>query len=201
MDLFGLYAEVRKTGINIVVEDAVNVFVQGLEDPARPRHCAPCLLGCLLAIQPGPQNKDILCQKFHGFWSAAIRFLTLDRTSEAIDALDAWMSETQCTCPTNTLITNLHHLYTLFNLTSKRGTYGSLAALVGNLNMIFGATIRPVKAVTVAKGRHRETRWPTSPEDLMPYGVSSCYSFLSTHLIGSRASNYCELDHDVDESP
>jgi hypothetical protein len=172
MDLFRLYSEAEKTGIGIIVDDAVNVFVEGLRDPARPRYCAPCLLGCLLAIQPGPENKDILCEHFHGFWLAAIRFLTLDRTSEAIDALDVWMSETQCTCPTDsTLIANLHRLYRLFNLSSKRGAYGGLAALVGNLNMIFGITIRTVTAVKVAKGRHRETLWPTSPNDLMPYGV------------------------------
>jgi len=177
MDLFRLYSEANRSGIS--VDDAVNVFVEGLRDPARPRNCAPCLLGCLLAIQPGPQNKDILCEKFHGFWAAAIRFLTLDRTSEAVEALDAWMSETQCTCPTDsTLIANLHRLYMLFGLTSKRGAYGSLAAFVGNLNIIFGSTIRTVKAVQVANGRHRETLWPTSPEDLMPYGAPGTLSLL-----------------------
>jgi hypothetical protein len=198
MDLFRLYSEVDRTGI--AIDDAVNVFVEGLRDPGRPRHCAPCLLGCLLAIQPGPQNKDILCEKFHSFWATAIRFLTMDRTSEAIEALDAWMSETQCTCPTDsTLIANLHRLYMLFDLKSKRGAYGSLAVLVSNLNIIFGSTIRTVKAVQVANGRHKETLWPTSPEDLMPYGAPGALScFMSTDLIRTRAPCHSEGRHDVD---
>ena len=186
MDIFSLYPEARKA--NIVPDDAVNAFVEGLRDPANPHFCAPCLLGCLLAIQPGPQNKDILSEKYHGFWSAAINFLTLDRTSEAINTLDTRMSNAQCKCPTDsTIIATLHHLYKLFNLTSERGTYGDLAALVGNLNMIFGAVIRTVKAVTVAKGRHRETLWPTSPEDLMPYGPPTVL-----FLIPLYSSNLCQ---------
>lgn len=177
MDLFSLYPEGARSGIT--ADEAVKIFAEALQDPANPRRCAGCLLGCLVVIQAGPMNKEILQEKYHDFWSTAIRFVTFGRTFEAMEALDEAVCDRRCTCePDNAKITKLHVLSLRINLKAQKGAYGTLAALVSCIYQIFSITITQVKAVIVAKGRHKKSLWPTSPQDLIPYGACTSYLYM-----------------------
>lgn len=164
----GILATVQSSSIPI--KDAIDVFVQGLQDPFEPSYCGVCIVGCILAIYPSLMRTQDIPTIHHSFWSTAISFLTVNRPPGYIEVLALRLS--QCTCPTGrgTTIDKLHLLtksFSIFN--SRRGVLGSLAIIVVQLNNMFGRLLKQVKPTTVAKGRHTEL-WPTSPHDLVPHG-------------------------------
>lgn len=163
----GILATVKSSQIS--VEDAINVFVDGLKDPFKPRFCGECLVGCLLIIYPSVTGtQDIRAN--HSFWSTAISFLTVDRPPGSIDALDRHLSQCNCRVDSDRIVDMLHLLTrSIVKFSSKLGPSGSLGAIIAQLNNAFAHIMKPVKSFKVAKGRHTEI-WPSSPHDLMPHG-------------------------------
>lgn len=170
--VYAIYRDASARNDGVTIDDAVTFFVDALQDPWEPRWCGPCLVGCMLVIQPGPDNVESHLRQYHNFWSTAIAFLTAKRTLPELNALEERWGF--CTCGSNTdsvVAAKLHYIAGVFNWSKSSGGQGGLGLLIDHLALMFTVTVESVKTVSIAKGRHPDV-WPASPTDLMPYGES-----------------------------
>jgi len=168
-----LYSEARARNPDITVDEAVSFFVHALKDPLNPLSCGPCMVGCMLVIQPDHDNIETLLKKYHAFWSTAISFLTAKRSAKDIETLDRQWSQCRCTGIDNNVAGRLHlFVHSMVSWSVSYGPDGGLGVLVNSLIMLFTVTVNAVKAISIAKGRHPKM-WPVSPRDLIPFGVIS----------------------------
>lgn len=154
-------------------DQLVEFYVDALEDPLKPRWCGPSILQCIVTLRD-KINLTELMYDHHIFWSTAIKFLTVKRTTEDIQSLDATWSYCRCDLGVNVIATRIHGQFR--ETRSRRARRDHRIAHV-KLSDTMKHIIWPfahLNSMTDSKKVARGTRpdyWPTSPMDLMPFGM------------------------------
>ena len=172
-----------------IADEAISFLVEALDNPLNPRWCGPSLAACTIVIKADDRTTESLANGNHLFGSTIIAFLTAERSLTDIETLDNHWAI--CTCSPSDVIGHnhadlMHRLFADMSVSfggmmtdpSKRagGRFGDkldvLWSVVDQLARFLADIISKVKPSSIAKGRHPEI-WPTTPKDLIPYGVKS----------------------------
>ncbi|TFY54230.1 hypothetical protein EVJ58_g8981 [Rhodofomes roseus] len=177
--------------------DVALLFASSLQDPARPKHCARVLCGCLHLFDgrnrddpyalyeryttPDNENYEGLRRLHPECLDASVAFLSLVRSAKEEDDLDALLST--CACPsasdenTAELLQWLHAFEVARQFTLRDFT----EALLRHLSGVLHSTIQTrTVGGTVALGgitKHRRNLhvgsplWPTDASLLLPRGI------------------------------
>jgi hypothetical protein len=170
-----------------VTEQAIAFLVDALEDPLQPRWCGPAVAACMLVIKADERTTENLVNGNHLLGSTIIAFLTAERSLADIETLDDHWAV--CGCSSSHVIGHkraelMHRLFAHMGPSvaslisdpsnSAGGRFGDkidvLWIVVDQFARFLSDIVCKVKAFSIAKGRHPEI-WPTSPKDLIPYGV------------------------------
>ncbi|KIM78695.1 hypothetical protein PILCRDRAFT_10920 [Piloderma croceum F 1598] len=167
----------------VFTNEAISFLVEALEDPLKPRWCGPSIAASMEVICVDDRTPRTLVDGNHLLGSTVIAFLTAKRSLIDLETLNG--SWAVCRCSSEDVIGDnraelMHHFAAAsparLITDSSKGRFGDKVDVLGTvanqlacfLSEIFG----DVKPFTIAKGRHPE-KWPTTPQDLIPYGVKS----------------------------
>lgn len=175
--------------LGVTVDEAVSFITEAFANPLNPRWCAPCIVACMIVIQLDHNSAESLINGNHLFGSAIIAFLSAERSITAMEALASNWCKCKCSYADVTRhvsAKSVHHIVAgmepvLAKLSTDPklrnraiGRFGDrvdvLGTMMEHLARFFVDAVSKVKPFSVAKGRHPEI-WPTTPKDLIPYGV------------------------------
>lgn len=172
--------------MGITVDDAVSFIVEALEDPLNPCWCGPCIAACMIVIKFDHNTAETLINRNHLFGSTIVTFLTAKRSIADIEALETRWSVCKCSPDRVTNRAAVVHdivvgtmepaIAVLSGDPRNRavGRFGDkvdvIWSVLDHLARFLADAIIKVKPFSVATGRHPEI-WPTTPKDLIPYGV------------------------------
>jgi len=176
--------------MGITVDEAVSFIVEALEDPLNPRWCGPCVAACMVVIMFDHNTAETLINRNHIFGSTIVAFLTAKRSIADIETLEANWSICKCSrdhtighggavAVHNIVTGTMEPILAMLSADHRNRAVGRFGdrvdviwSVVDHLARFLADAITKVKPFSVAKGRHPEI-WPTSPKDLIPYGVQS----------------------------
>ena len=169
---------------------AVDTFQSSLADPHKPRHCAQCLIGCLLCLMEHSvalHNYTVLRVARPAFLDTGARFITVSRSDEENERLKDEMNACKCNI-SDVRMKQLHDIRPSADVPSESCTYFTLgrtiASLIStvlqlpieegklNLNKTEKYQLRAVR-------RGKPVLWPRSLQDVLPCSVDASIAALA----------------------
>lgn len=202
MSLTLVNAHHDQTSLGVSVDEAISFMMDALRDPLKPGWCGPCIMACLLVIQPDPvEDPDrlaTLINRNHLLCSTIVAFLTVKRSITAMEKLASCWSKCGCSYADSSIAMSLHKLVVIMtNITSRNPEYSedgkadALEVVVRNFARFVQAALDKAKPSSLTKGRHPEI-WPTTPTDIIPYGrqprISESLISFSSNAIGPETT-------------
>ncbi|KAJ6612360.1 hypothetical protein B0H10DRAFT_2223204 [Mycena sp. CBHHK59/15] len=162
-------------------EAAMKAMSSALQGPCAPHHCGRYLLGCLHLVE----TEEVIPKRFlrnHDFWNTSMRFLTTPRSKKQTDVLLERLS----ICPAKGATTypvDFHEIgrqyescfHTRYGFSNFCGDWDATLsdgkAFLLCLMLLLSKCMTLTKKHMVARGR--EEMWPTSIDDLIPFGAEA----------------------------
>ncbi|KZV81643.1 hypothetical protein EXIGLDRAFT_779500, partial [Exidia glandulosa HHB12029] len=155
-----------------------------LREPLKPTLCAACLL-CFRAYflaDVRKTNLRILRASHHEFWNCIMRFLTVKRTDISRSAVNRRLDAAWRACQSTRGPPKYHaKLRAVFDNRAVFENYDNMLREVVETLLDFLIVIfyDQSKAVVVESQKFsRHGLWPTSADDILPFGPESSYSTL-----------------------
>ncbi|KAJ7153403.1 hypothetical protein C8R43DRAFT_444852 [Mycena crocata] len=155
---------------------SLKFFAYSLENSNEPKHCATCLFGCSISIDPDalggmcketPAEETRLDPLRAQFCSVVATFLMTPRTSQELTALVARLSVCTCVDTTVPLISAFHERGRNI-LADEWSPRTPSTMLILYLLSLLDVRINLAGRVKFAKGKGK--CWPTDINDVMPFG-------------------------------
>ncbi|KAH9831763.1 uncharacterized protein C8Q71DRAFT_284324 [Rhodofomes roseus] len=178
------------------VGDAALLFASSLQDPARPKHCARVLCGCLHLLDGMdrddpytlneqysiPENEDYqaIRRLYPECLDASVAFLALPRSDKNNEELDAFLRTCSCSPALDENTAELLQWLHTFEAARQFTLRDFAEALIRHLSgVLYNAVLTQTVGGTVAMGgltKHRRKHldsplWPTDASRLLPRGV------------------------------
>ncbi|EJD35497.1 hypothetical protein AURDEDRAFT_175427 [Auricularia subglabra TFB-10046 SS5] len=145
---------------------AAQTLAAGLDPPFAPSLCPFCFALYVEEVKPNERIAHLLQPKGHSFWNATMAFVCADWTPERQDSVSKQLLRTGLKC----------------RRCAHTGSPHSLFGFVFGLarSCIHAALINPIDRY---KGFGRKPhRWPTTAEQLFPYGAERSISALADRI-------------------
>ncbi|GJE98870.1 zinc finger MYND domain-containing protein [Phanerochaete sordida] len=165
----------------------VNLFQSSLADPHEPQHCASCLIGCIIVLfhpSVGMQNYEALRVEHPAFLDACARFITVPRSDEENDRLQAQMSVCSCDL-SDERVAQMHQKASKSADCSYKHLGWMLACQVHNVLQPVrdeGNLHKVERNQQRAERRGKSVPWPRSPRDVLPYGAEASIAALAVWI-------------------
>lgn len=158
---------------NPPLHTTITFLTESLRDPALPKYCATCMLGCVGIIYglggklKRPTTRTVA--KHRDFCNTIVIFLTKERSSRELSRLMSQLSECSCSLSSEPLVAVYHELGRHYVNTYKSPYHSPAAILVLLLFERPAVILRGTGGIRVAKGQGAK-RWPTCTSDIIPFG-------------------------------